>query len=62
MNVSPDEKLTRFIFSDKLFSDKTMEVKFRVFVPKGTDISVYRISNFPEPEVWEIGRKYVQQG
>jgi hypothetical protein len=61
MNVSPDEKLTRFIFSKSHFSVQKREVKFRAFIPKGTDISVYRISDLSEPEVWEIGRKYVQR-
>jgi hypothetical protein len=57
MNVSPDEKLTRFIFS----STKG-KIRHSVFIPKGTDISVYRISDLSESEVWAIGRKYVQQG
>lgn len=50
-----------FLFSKKHFSVEKMEVKFQAFIPKGTDISVYRISDLSEPEVWEIGRKYVQR-
>ena len=61
MNVSPDEKLTRFIFSKDDYASTKGKVRHSVFIPKGTDISVYRISDLSEPEVWEIGRKYVQR-
>ena len=62
MSVPPNEKLARFIFSKKHFSVEKREVKFKAFIPDGTDISVYRISGLSEREVWAIGRKYVQRG
>ena len=61
MNVSPDEKLARFIFFNSAFSVPKGEVKFKAFIPNGPDLSVYCISGLSEPEVWEIGRKYVQR-
>ncbi len=65
MNVSPDEKLTRFISSKKNFSIKKKTVSYRAFIPQKKspqEISVYRISTLTEDEnkVWEIGREYVQ--
>ena len=76
MNVSPDEKITRFIFSRGDFSQQNRTVKFKAFMPPrnseiralyNKDLSVYRISalsdsdeEFSDDKVWEIGREYVQ--
>ena len=67
MNVSPEEKLTRFIFSKRYFSKKNKTVKYGAFIPPqdSKDLSVYRISSISDAnsdtEVWKIGEKYVQQ-
>ena len=61
MNVPPDEKLARFLFSDRLFARTKGEVKYKAFMPDGVDISVYRISDLSDAEVWAIGRKYVER-
>ncbi|MXY99291.1 hypothetical protein F4Y93_01100 [Candidatus Poribacteria bacterium] len=74
-DISQDEVITCFIFSDKHFARTSGTVKFRVFMPPliskdpprySTDVSVCRISAMsnsgvlPEDKVWEIGLKYVQ--
>ena len=75
MNVSPDEKVARFIFSRGDFSTQNGTVKFKAFMPPrnseirtlySSDLSVYRISalsdgkKLSEDQVWKIGREYVQ--
>ena len=75
-DISQDEVITCFIFSDKHFARTSGTVKFRVFMPPlvskdppryNTDVSVCRISAMsdggvlPEDKVWEIGLKYVQK-
>jgi len=68
MNVSPGEKLTRFIRYNSHFSDVTNRVKPDVFLPhrKSIEISVFRITgcnDSEEPlknEIWKIGLDYVQ--
>ena len=61
MNVPPDEKLTRFLFSDRLFARTKGEVKYKAFMPDSVDISVYRISGLSDTEVWDTGKKYVER-
>ena len=75
-DISRDEVITCFIFSDKHFARTSGTVKFRVFMPPlvskdppiySPDVSVCRISTMsdsgvlPEDKVWEIGLKYVQK-
>ena len=65
MNVSRDEKLTRFISSKRNFSVENKTVSYRAFIPQKSrpqELSVYRISSLTDEEskVWEIGREYVQ--
>lgn len=68
MNVSPGEKLTRFIRYSSHFSVVTNRVKPDAFLPhrKSIDVSVFRISGLNDSEelskneVWEIGREYVE--
>ena len=62
MNVSPDEKLTRFIFSKSHFSKKNQTVKYAAFIPPvdSRDLSVFRILSISDSEVWRIGKEDVQ--
>ena len=62
MNVPPDEKLTRFIFSKSHFSKKNQTGKFGAFMPPpdSKDLSVFRISSISDSEVWRIGVEGVQ--
>ena len=75
-DISQDEVLTCFIFSDKHFARTSGTVKFRVFMPPlvskdppvySPDVSVCRISAIsdskvlPDDKVWEIGLKHVQK-
>ncbi len=64
MNVPPDEKLARFIFSTSHFSVVNQTVKYGAFIPPSSsaDLSVYRISTLSDSEVWAIGREYVETG
>jgi hypothetical protein len=52
MNVSPSEKLTRFIRYSSYFSIVTNRVKPDAFLPhkKSIDVSVFRISELTDSE------------
>ena len=62
MNVSSNEKLTRFIFSKSHFSTTNRTVKYAAFIPpvNSRDLSVFRISSISDSEVWRIGKRNVQ--
>lgn len=62
MKVTPDEKLTHFIFSRKHFAPRNGIVKFGAFMPPpdSEELSVFRISSLSDSEVWEIGSEYVE--
>lgn len=63
MSIPPDEKLTYFISAKTGFSIENKEVKSRAFRPtkkSPNELSVYRISSLSENQVWEIGKKYVE--
>ena len=64
MNVSPEEKLTRFIRYSRHFSCDTNTVRHEAFLPhkNSVDLSVFRISELLDSEVWIIGREYVERG
>lgn len=61
MDIPPDEKITRFIRYNRDFAEPNI-VRHAVFLPhkKKTDISVFRISQLPDHEVWRIGLEHVQ--
>ena len=61
MDIPPGEKLTRFIRYNRDFAEPNT-VRHQVFLPhkKKTDISVFRISQLPDSEVWRIGLEHVQ--
>ncbi len=61
MNIPPGEKLTRFIRYNRDFAKPNI-VRHQVFLPhkKKTDISVFRISELLDNEVWRIGLEHVQ--
>lgn len=54
-----EELISRFIFHSRLFSGS--RVKYAAFLPakERFDISVYRIQNLSEGEIWEIDDQYV---
>ena len=66
MNVSPGEKITRFIWRSRNFSEPNI-VRHGAFLPRNdqVDISVFRISALIDGaelsgnDIWKIGRKYV---
>ena len=61
MNVSSEEKLTRFI--RKPDHCKNNRISHRLFLPRrqDTSISVFRISGLLCRKVWEIGWDHVEQ-
>ena len=68
-DIPQDAILIRFIFSSKHFARGNQTVKFRVFMPPqvskepptySPNLSVYRISEISDSEVWEIGQEHVQ--
>ena len=75
-DVSQDEIITCFIFSDKHFARTSGTVKFRVFMPPlisddpikySPDVSVCRVSIttndrvLPDEKIWKIGLEHVQK-
>lgn len=65
MNVSRNERLTRFIFSKSNFSVVNKRVKYGAFIPQKSspeEISVYCTSSLTEIQVWAIGEEYVKRG
>ncbi|MBF0566085.1 MAG: hypothetical protein HQK89_12680 [Nitrospirae bacterium] len=58
VQVDPSEYLTTFIFSKNQFSLLNGRVKKYAFIPpKHRRLSVFRISELADHEVWEIGEK-----
>ncbi len=59
--VSPDERITRFIFSERHFNKAKGHVSYAAFMPsrRTRDISVYRTSNCREWKIWAIGDLFV---
>ena len=61
--VSPEENLTRYVFSRKHFSPEKGIVKYGAFLPDSNgETSVFRISNLDDVTVWQIGRLIVAPG
>ena len=59
MNVSPNDKITRFINENSKLSIKENRVKPRAFYPTGNsiDVSVFITTGLLDKEVWDIGIK-----
>jgi hypothetical protein len=59
--LSPEERTTRFIFTESHFDAASGVVKYAAFMPsaKTRNISVYRTSGCPEWRVWALGGLFV---
>jgi len=61
-NVAVSEQIARYILSKRYFSVSNRAVKYGAYLPAPNgETSVYRISNIPEKEIWDIGREYVAE-
>lgn len=61
--VTPEDNLTRYIFSKQHFSSKKGIVKYATFLPTPNgETSVFRILNLDDGTVWQIGRSVVAPG
>ncbi len=62
MDVLPGEKITRFIRYNSHFDEPNI-VRHEAFLPhrKKIDISVFRITQITDSEVWKIGFEHVQK-
>ena len=60
--VNPSERISRFILNSKHISSSG-HPKSAVFIPskRTKDISVYRTSDVPEVEIWDIASQYVEK-
>lgn len=60
-NVSDDEPIARYLVRGKHYSPLKSEIKANAFRPpyKSPELSVYRIQELREPDVWEIADKFV---
>lgn len=58
--VAPAEPLARFLLSSSQFSKKNQRVKFQAFMPPADlRLSVFRIVELSEAEVWRLGEQHV---
>lgn len=58
--VSPEEKLTRYLFSKNHYSPQNNRVKYGAFLPNSNGkTSVFRISKLSEKKIWNIGETQV---
>lgn len=57
--ISPQEAVTRFIFSESHYAKTTGRVKYPVFLPKKGETSVFRICKLNDTQIWDIGDNYV---
>ena len=62
-NVSKDEYVTRYIFTKRHFSTVNNKLRYAAFIPPKSfpnEISVFRIINLNDDEIWQLGVDYVQ--
>ncbi|WP_420263729.1 hypothetical protein [Candidatus Magnetominusculus dajiuhuensis] len=58
VKVDTSENLTRFIFSKNDFRSSDEHVRYSAFMPPSNKLlSVFRIFDLADPEVWELGDK-----
>lgn len=59
-SVHPSERITRYIFSKRHYSETNNRIKHAAFMPspKG-EVSVYRTDKLDDNEIWNIGEQYV---
>ena len=60
-NILPSEHIARYIFSRSHFGAKNGRVKYGALMPKRGETSVFRITNLPDNEVWQIGQNQVAE-
>ncbi|HLA11413.1 MAG TPA: hypothetical protein VJ023_12575 [Pyrinomonadaceae bacterium] len=53
--VGDNEKLTRYIFSNRYFSRQPPRVKTEAYMPSYGAVSVFRIDALGQAAIWEIG-------
>jgi len=53
--VSPQETVTRYIFSKRHYAKERERVKYPAFLPKNGETSVFRIANLSDNQIWHIG-------
>ena len=59
--VGDQEALTRFLLEKKKFAASTGRVKYRAFLPPPASqaISVYRVDDLDQEDLWSLGQEYV---
>ena len=57
VSIQTDELLARFVFSSSHFNSK--RVKHAAFMPHKGEVSVFRVSNLSENDIWDIGVNHV---
>ena len=65
-DVSPDERITRYILNKRYIKSDKREIKVDAFLPTNPkpeqperQTSVYRTTNCEETEIWSVGDHYV---
>lgn len=62
-HVNPSENLSRFLFSDSLFSRTANRVKYAAFKPPRNyplELSVYRVNGLTEQDIWGLAAQQVE--
>jgi hypothetical protein len=60
-HVDPKESLTRYIVEKSYYRSTDETVRHNAFMPPANNraLSVFRISDLPQDEVWDLGELYV---
>ena len=57
--ISSTEAISRYLLDEKHYSKTKRRIKYRAFLPKNGETSIFRIQNLSDKQIWEIGEKYV---
>ena len=61
-SVSPQETITRYLFSERLYAATRGRVKYPAFLPRNGETSVFRIDNIRDEEIWDLGDEVGNKG
>lgn len=60
--IRNNETLSRYVFSRSHFSPQTARVKYNAFMPRQGEVSVFRIDQLSEKQIWTTGAEIASGG
>jgi len=57
--ISSAEVVTRYIFEKSHYARTKNNIKYRSFLPRNGETSIFRINNLGDKPIWDIGENYV---